>query len=38
VSEHLELRGEAEYAKTDSNFDAANFDETVYSVNVGMKF
>jgi hypothetical protein len=38
VSEHLELRGEAEYAKTDSNFDAANFDETVYSVNAGMKF
>lgn len=38
VSGYLELRGAAEYAKTNSNFGAANFDETVYSVNVGMKF
>jgi hypothetical protein len=38
ISELLELRGEAEYVETDSNFDAANFEETVYSVNVGMKF
>lgn len=38
VSEHLELRGAAEYAKTDSNVDAANFEEAVYSVNAGIKF
>ncbi|MEX2494546.1 MAG: hypothetical protein WD448_00575, partial [Woeseia sp.] len=38
LSEHFELRGEAEYADTASNLEAADFDETVYSVNIGMKF
>lgn len=38
LSEHLEMRGEAEYGDSTSNLAAANFEETVYSLNVGLAF
>lgn len=38
LSQRLELRGEAEYANNRSNLAAADFDETVYSLNIGASF
>jgi hypothetical protein len=38
LSEHFALKGEVEYADNASNFAAANFDESVYSINLSAGF